>query len=58
MKVSVETAISNAEASLVMEGMKPSTEVLRECKRVLDGEISHEQYIDNLRKQYMGVENG
>jgi hypothetical protein len=53
MRVSVETAIRNAEASLRMEGMQPSSEVLRECRRVLEGSISHEQYISNLREKYM-----
>ena len=53
MKVSVETAIRNAEASLKMEGMHPSPEVLNECRQVLNGEISHEQYIAKLKEQYM-----
>ena len=57
MKVSVETAIRNAEASLRMEGMQPSPDVLRECRRVLDGEITHEQYIAELREQYMEAEH-
>ena len=57
MKVSVETAIRNAEASLRMEGMQPSSDVLRECRRVLDGEITHEQYIAKLREQYMEAEH-
>ena len=58
MRVSVEEAIRNAEASLRMEGMQPSAEVLRECQRVLDGEISHEQYIANVRERYMEAEDG
>lgn len=53
MQISIETAIRNAEASLRMEGMWPSPEVLNECKRVLDGEISHEQYIEDIRKKFM-----
>ena len=52
MQVSVEMAIRNAEASLRMEGMQPSPDVLRECKRVLDGEISHEQYIADIRERF------
>jgi len=52
MQVSVEMAIRNAEASLRMEGMQPSPEVLRDCKRVLDGEISHERYIVMLRERF------
>ena len=53
MQISVEMAIRNAEASLRMEGMQPSPEVLRDCKRVLDGEISYEQYILTLRERFM-----
>lgn len=56
MQISTETAIRNAEASLRMEGMQPSPEVLRECKRVLDGEVSHEQYIARLREKFMEAE--
>ena len=58
MKISVEMAIRNAEASLRMEGMQPSQEVLRECKRVLDGELSHEQYIAKIRERFMETEHG
>ncbi|MDR1060837.1 MAG: antitoxin VbhA family protein [Clostridiales bacterium] len=46
-------AIRNAEASLRMEGLAPSEDVLRECRRVLDGEISHEDYIANVKRKYM-----
>ena len=53
MQISIETAIRNAEASLRMEGMQPSSEILCECKRVLDGEITHEQYITKLREEFM-----
>jgi len=53
MKISVDQAIRNAEASLRMEGMQPSPDILRECKRVLDGEISHEQYISAIQKKFM-----
>lgn len=52
MKVSVDTAIRNAEASLKMEGMQPSSEVMDECRKVLNGEITHEQYVANVRKKY------
>jgi len=58
MEISAEDAMRNAEASLRMEGMTPSPEVLRECKKVLDGEITHEQYIVNLRERYMVKEHG
>lgn len=53
MQISIETAIRNAEASLKMEGMKPPKDVLTDCKRVLSGELTHEQYIAQLREKYM-----
>lgn len=56
MKISVAMAIKNAEASHKMEGMQPSPEVLRECKRVLEGEISHEQYISMIQERFMEPE--
>jgi len=52
MQISIEMAIRNAEAILLMEGMQPSPEVLRECRRVLEGEITHEQYVEDIRKRY------
>jgi hypothetical protein len=58
MQVSVETAIRNAEASLRMEGMQPTPKVIHECKRVLEGELSYEEYIANIREQYMEVDSG
>ena len=58
MKKSIDTAIRNAEASLRMEGMQPSSEVLVECRRVLNGEISHEQYISIIREKFMEANGG
>ena len=58
MQVSVETAIRNAEASLRMEGMQPTPEVLRDCKKVLDGELSYEEYIASVKARYMEVGSG
>jgi hypothetical protein len=52
----IDMAIRNAEASLRMEGLYPSRDVLRNCRRVLSGELSHEQYISDLRRKYMGCE--
>jgi len=57
VKVTIDKAISNAEALLRMEGMHPSPEVLDECRRVLSGEISHEQYIAKLREKYKETAN-
>ena len=58
MQLSIETAIRNAEASLRMEGMKPSIEVLSDCKKVLEGNLSHEQYIAKLKAKYSETQNG
>jgi len=57
VKITIDKAISNADALLRMEGMHPSPEILDECRRVLIGETSHEQYIDRLREKYMETEN-
>jgi len=57
VKLTVDKAINNADALLRMEGMHPSPEVKEESRRVLNGEISHEQYIANLRKKYMDTAN-
>ena len=57
MKVTVDKALSNADALLRMEGMHPSPETQEECRRVLNGEISHEQYIAKLREKYMEAAN-
>jgi hypothetical protein len=56
VKITIETAIRNAEALLRMEGMNPSPEVLNECRQVLNGEISHEQYIAILQERFMETE--
>lgn len=58
MKVSIDKAIRNAEAMLQMEGMQPSPEVLSDCKKVLSGELTHEQYIAKLQEQFMVAEDG
>lgn len=57
MQISVETAICNASASLNMEGMQPSPEVLLECRHVLNGKITHEQYISMVRERFMETNN-
>ena len=57
MRITVDKAISNAEALLRMEGMQPTQEVLDECRRVLNGEISHEQYLARLREKYVEAAN-
>jgi len=56
MNITVDMAIRNAEALLRMEGMQPSPEVLSNCKKVLNGEISKDQYISMLKERYMEVE--
>ncbi|GHV15566.1 hypothetical protein FACS1894219_12510 [Clostridia bacterium] len=50
--VSIETAIRNSEASLQMEGFELSDEISKECRRVLTGEITHEEYIARIKRKY------
>ncbi|MCL2125152.1 MAG: antitoxin VbhA family protein [Oscillospiraceae bacterium] len=52
-----EQIIQNAEASLRMEGLYISEEARRECAQVLNGEMTHEQYVMNVRSRY-GVDTG
>jgi len=52
-----EQIIQNAEASLRMEGLFVSEEARRECEQVLNGEMTHEQYVMNVRRRY-GVDTG
>ena len=47
-----EQIIQNAEASLRMEGLYVSEDARRDCTQVLNGEMTHEQYIMNVRKRY------
>jgi len=42
VRITVDKAIRNAEAMLRMEGMHPAPEVMNECRRVQNGEMSHE----------------
>lgn len=53
MKITIDKAIRNAKASLQMEGMNPTEKVLADCQKVLEGKMSHEQYIESLREKYM-----
>jgi len=55
--LTIDKAISNADSLLRMEGMHPSQEVQEESRRVLNNEISHEQYIAKLREKYMESTN-
>ena len=57
MKLTVDKAISNADALLRMEGLYTSPEIQEECRRVLNGEISHEQYIAKIREKYTEASN-
>jgi hypothetical protein len=47
-----EQIIQNAEASLRMEGLCVSEDARRDCEQVLNGEITHEQYLMRVRKRY------
>ena len=57
MKPTVDKALQNAEASLKMEGMHPSVEVMQKCKQVLQGKLTHQDYIADIKKQYMETEH-
>ena len=52
--MSIDKAIENAVASVEMEGYQVDSECLQWCKKLLEKEISMEQYIA-LVKQKAGV---
>ena len=52
--MSIDKAIENAVASLKMEGYQVDSECVQWCKKLLEKEISMEQYIA-LVKQKSGV---
>jgi hypothetical protein len=56
MNPSIERALGNAEASLRMEGFTTSEVVINECRKVLTGELSHEDYVAAVKRKYMKVE--
>ena len=47
-----EQIIQNAEASLRMEGLYASEDARRDCEEVLNGAMTHEQYLMNVRNRY------
>ena len=47
-----EQIIQNAEASLRMEGLFASDDARCDCEQVLNGEMTHEQYIINVLNRY------
>jgi hypothetical protein len=47
-----ELALRNAEASLRMEGLEVSDEAKADCRRLMNGEMTDEQYMDNVRRRY------
>ena len=47
-----EQIIRNAEALLRMEGLNASEDARRDCEQVLNGEMTHEQYVINIRNRY------
>ena len=47
-----EQIIQNAEASLRMEGLFASEDARRDCEQVLNGEMTHEQYLTRVRSRY------
>jgi hypothetical protein len=42
----------NAEASLRMEGLEASDEAKEDCRRLMNGEMTDKQYMDNVRRRY------
>ena len=52
--MSIDKAIENAVASVKMEGFQVDSECVQWCKKLLEKEISMEQYI-TLVKQKSGV---
>ena len=52
--MSIDKAIENAVASVKMEGYQIDSECVQWCKKLLEKEISMEQYI-TLVKQKSGV---
>jgi len=50
--ISIEKEIRNVEASLRMEGLRMSDEARHECRLVLEGKMTHAQYIANFHKRY------
>jgi len=47
-----EQMIQNAEASLRMEGLYASDEARLDCEQVLNGEMTHEQYLMRVLIRY------
>ena len=47
-----EQIIQNAEASLRMEELYASEDARRDCAQVLNGEMTHDQYLMNVRNRY------
>jgi hypothetical protein len=47
-----ELALRNAEASLRMEGLEASDEAKADCRRLMNVEMTNEQYMDNVRRRY------
>ena len=47
-----EQIIQNAEASLRMEGLYASEDAKRDCEQVLNGEMTHEQYLTRVCNRY------
>lgn len=43
-----EQALRNADASLHMEGLRPSTELEESLHRVLDGQMSEKAYLEEV----------
>ena len=54
----INTAINNAEASLIMEGLSVSKQTKVLCEKLLAKEITMSEYIAIIKKNAMVSQNG
>ncbi|MBO4433060.1 MAG: hypothetical protein J5852_05975 [Clostridia bacterium] len=54
----INTAINNAEASLVIEGLSVSKQTKALCKKLLAKEITMSEYIAIIKQNAMVSQNG
>ena len=49
--ISKEKAIKNAVSSVSMEGLRVTSEMVELCRRVLNGELSTKECLEQLERQ-------
>ncbi|MDR0916899.1 MAG: antitoxin VbhA family protein [Oscillospiraceae bacterium] len=57
-KITTEQAPDNAAASVEMEGFTVTEETCEQCRRLLDGDISFEDYIEMSLHEWVSQRNG